>query len=148
MVLEIRILASNTVISSTKANEIILPTSTGQIGVLEGHARLITALDTGLLRMKLNGTWTPMILYGGVAQIDRNKVTVISTYIEEIIDFDLSEAKKNVAAARLALETAETSKARLDASMELKKASARLEAMNLLAPSQRKKEEKLNIESQ
>jgi F-type H+-transporting ATPase subunit epsilon len=38
---------------------------------------LITALDTGLLRIKLNEKWTPIILCGGLAEIDRNRVTVL-----------------------------------------------------------------------
>jgi F-type H+-transporting ATPase subunit epsilon len=42
------------VICSTTADEIVLPGLTGQVGVLDGHAALITALDTGLLRIKLN----------------------------------------------------------------------------------------------
>jgi F-type H+-transporting ATPase subunit epsilon len=41
------------VICSTTADEIVPPGLTGQVGVLDGHA-LITALDTGLLRIKLN----------------------------------------------------------------------------------------------
>jgi F0F1-type ATP synthase epsilon subunit len=41
--------------------------------VLDGHAA-ITA--TGLLR-KLNEKWTPIILCGGLAEIDRNRVTVL-----------------------------------------------------------------------
>jgi F-type H+-transporting ATPase subunit epsilon len=49
------------VICSTTADEIVLPGLTGQVGVLDGHAALITALDTGLLRIKLNEKWTPIM---------------------------------------------------------------------------------------
>ena len=49
------------------------------------------------------------------------------------MDVELSEATKELEKATLAVENAETSKARLDASLELKKATARLEAINYLS---------------
>jgi F0F1-type ATP synthase epsilon subunit len=62
--------------------------------VLDGHAALITALDTGL-RIKLNEKWTPIILCGGLAEIDRNRVTVLVNDVEELTNIELSEATKN-----------------------------------------------------
>ena len=133
MVLNIRVLTPDRVICSTTADEVVLPGLTGQIGVLEGHASLITALDTGLLRIKLDQKWTPIILCGGLAEIDRNRVTVLVNDVEELSEVELSKATKEVEKATLAIEEAETSKDRLDASVELKKASARLEAINYLS---------------
>lgn len=133
MVLNIRVLTPDRVICSTTADEVVLPGLTGQIGVLEGHAALITALDTGLLRIKLDQKWTPIILCGGLAEIDRNRVTVLVNDVEELVSIELSEATKELERATVAIETAETSKARLDASIELKKATARLEAINYLS---------------
>ena len=110
----------------------ILPGTTGQIGVLDGHATLITALDTGLLRIKLDQKWTPMILCGGFAEVDRNQVTVLVNDVEELVALDLTEVTKELEKATLAIENAETSKARLDASIELKKAAARVQAVSYL----------------
>jgi F-type H+-transporting ATPase subunit epsilon len=118
---------------STTADEVVLPGLTGQVGVLDGHAALITALDTGLLRIKSNEKWTPIILCGGLAEIDQNQVTVLVNDVEELTKIELNEATKELEKATLKVETAETSKSRLDASVELKKASARLEAINYLS---------------
>jgi F-type H+-transporting ATPase subunit epsilon len=123
MVMDIRVLTPDRVICSTTANEVILPGLTGQVGVLDGHTALITALDTGLLRIKLDEKWTPIILCGGLAEIDQNRVTVLVNDVEELTNVKLSEATKELEKATLAVETAETSKDRLDASVELKKAS-------------------------
>ena len=46
---------------------------------------------------------------------------------------ELSEAAKELEKATLAVENAETSKSILDASIELKKATARVEAINYLS---------------
>ena len=133
MVMNIRVLTPDRVICSTTADEVVLPGLTGQIGVLEGHAALITALDTGLLRIKLNEKWTPIILCGGLAEIDRDRVTVLVNDVEELTNVDLTEATQELEKATLAVENAQTSKARLDASVELRKATARLEAISYLS---------------
>jgi len=133
MVMNIRVLTPTRVICSTTADEVILPGLTGLVGVLDGHAALITALDTGLLRIKLNEKWTPIILCGGLAEIDRNRVTVLVNDVEELVAVELNEATTELEKATLAAENAETSKDRLDASIELKKAVARLEGMNYLS---------------
>ena len=133
MVMNIRVLTPDRVICSTTADEIILPGLTGQVGVLEDHAALITALDTGLLRIKLENKWTPIILCGGLAEIDRNRVTVLVNDVEELSVIELALATKEVEKATSAIEIAETEKERLDASVDLKKASARLEAMTYLS---------------
>jgi len=132
MIMKIRVLTPDRVICSTTADEVVLPGLTGQVGVLEGHAALITALDTGLLRIKFNEKWTPIILCGGLAEIDRNRVTVLVNDVEEIINIELNDATKDLEKATSAVENAKSSKARLDASVELKKATARLEATNYL----------------
>lgn len=133
MVLNIRVLTPDRVICSTTADEVVLPGLTGQVGVLEGHAALITALDTGLLRIKLDDKWTPIILCGGLAEVDQNRVTVLVNDVEELVSVELNEATEELEKATVAVENAETSKAKLDASIELKKATARVEAINYLS---------------
>ena len=133
MILNVRVLTPDRIICTTMADEVILPGLTGQVGVLNGHATLITALDTGLLRIKLEDKWTPIILCGGLAEIDRNRVTVLVNNVEELASVDLTAASKEVEKAMLAVENSEDSKARIDASEELKKANARLEGMNYLS---------------
>tara|TARA_Y100000385_G_scaffold291022_1_gene366750 strand:- start:2580 stop:2981 length:402 start_codon:yes stop_codon:yes gene_type:complete len=133
MVMNIRVLTPDRVICSTTADEVILPGLTGQVGVLDGHATLITALDTGLLRIKLADKWTPIILCGGLAEIDRNRVTVLVNDVEEFTSIELNEATQELEKITLEIENAETSKARLDAADELKKATARVEGINYLS---------------
>jgi F-type H+-transporting ATPase subunit epsilon len=135
MVLNIRVLTPDRIICTTAADEVVLPGLTGQVGVLNGHATLITALDTGLLRIKLENKWTPIILCGGLAEIDENRVTVLVNDVEEIGSVELSEATAELEQATLAVENAETSKAILDTTMNLKKATAKVEALNYVTKS-------------
>ena len=132
MVMNIRVLTPDRIICSTTADEVVLPGVTGQIGVLEGHASLITALDTGLLRIKLDQKWTPIIFCGGLADIDRNQVTVLVNDVEELISLELDQVRAELEKATKAVQEAETSKIRLEATIDLKKAAARLEAVTYL----------------
>lgn len=133
MVMNIEVIIPTRIISNLKADEIVLPGLTGQIGVLSGHASLITALDTGLLRIKFDQKWTPIILCGGLAEIKSDKITVLANDVEELVRIELSEATQKLEDIASSIENAQTSKDRLDASIELKKAMARLEAVNYLS---------------
>jgi F0F1-type ATP synthase epsilon subunit len=44
----------------------------------------------------LNEKWTPIILCGGLAEIDRNRVTVLVNDVEELTNIELSEATKEL----------------------------------------------------
>jgi len=133
MIMNIEVIIPNRIICKIKADEVVLPGLTGQIGILTGHAALITALDTGLLRIKLNETWTPIILSGGLAEINKDYIIVLANDVEELIDIELNDATEKLENVALSIENAKTSKEKLDASIELKKAMARLEAINYLS---------------
>ena len=133
MVMTIEVLIPNRLVCKINADEIILPGLTGQVGILSGHAALITALDTGLLRIKLDKKWTPIIVCGGLAEVDKDYITVLANDVEELVEVELNEATKKLENITATLENAETGKERLDASIELKKALARVQAANYLS---------------
>lgn len=133
MVIKVRVLTPDRVICSTTTTEVILPGLTGQVGVLDGHAALVTALDTGLLRIKFEEKWTPIIVCGGIAEVDRNRVTVLANDVEEILDLDLSTATKQLEELVSDVENIDESKNRLDTLEEIKKAAARVEGIKCLS---------------
>lgn len=61
------------------AKEIILPTLTGQMGVLTNHIPLLTGLDTGLImiRKPSSNDWIYVVVMGGFALVNDNKVTIL-----------------------------------------------------------------------
>jgi F-type H+-transporting ATPase subunit epsilon len=132
MTVKIRVITPDRIVCSTKAEEIILPGITGQIGILDGHAALITALDIGVLRIKTDQKWTPMILFGGFAEVNKNRITILVNDVEETSSLKLDEATTALENATLAVENAETSSDKIEAAALLKKASARVQAVNLL----------------
>mgnify|MGYP005664987219 CR=1 FL=1 len=51
MTLNVRVIAPDEKIWDSEAQEIILPSTTGQLGILGGHAPLLTALDLSLIHI-------------------------------------------------------------------------------------------------
>ena len=132
MILNIRVLTPDKIICSTIAKKIILPGLTGEIGILENHAALITALDIGLLRIKSKDKWIPIILCGGLAEVDRNQVTILANDIQELTNINFKKATKNLEEAILIFNNAKSEKIKLDAAIEVKKATVYLEAIKYL----------------
>lgn len=132
MVIDVKVLTPGRVICTTIADVVVLPGLTGQIGVLNGHVALIASLDTGLLRIKLDQKWTPIIVCGGLVEVCNDCVTVLVNDVEELFTVDLNEATNELKRATAAIESIEDSKDRIEASIELKKAVARVEAVDYL----------------
>ncbi len=51
MSISLKVLAPNKNVYQGEAEEVILPSTTGQLGVLPGHISLVTAIDIGVLRL-------------------------------------------------------------------------------------------------
>jgi F-type H+-transporting ATPase subunit epsilon len=133
MTINIRVITPDRIVCSTSAEEIILPSTTGQLGILDGHAPLITALDIGVLRIKMDQKWTPMILFGGFAEVDQDQITILVNDVEEAASLKLDEVTIALEKATLAVEEADTNREKIEASQNLKKASARVQAATFLS---------------
>jgi F0F1-type ATP synthase epsilon subunit len=70
----------------------------------------------------------------GVAEVDRNRVTVLASDVEEFTDLELSQATKQLEEAFSSVEKAKTeNKGLLEAFNELEKANARVEGFTYLS---------------
>jgi F-type H+-transporting ATPase subunit epsilon len=132
MALKISVIAPDKVVWSTPAEEVVLPSTTGQLGILNDHAPLISALEIGVLRVKLEDNWKPIILLGGFAEVEDNVVTILVNGVEEVTEGDLAEAKNELEKTSIELENAQTDKEKIEASQKLKKVSARVQALTFL----------------
>mmetsp|Transcript_14470 Transcript_14470/g.34175 ORF Transcript_14470/g.34175 Transcript_14470/m.34175 type:complete len:189 (-) Transcript_14470:121-687(-) len=109
-------------------SEAILPSASGQLGVLANHAPMMTALDIGVLRYKKEGKWTPLVINGGFANVDSNQLVLLVNEMESAEDISVDEARKGLEEATEELEKAESKSEKLEATTNVKKASARLQA--------------------
>nr|YP_009548237.1 ATP synthase CF1 epsilon subunit [Onychium japonicum]AYW14783.1 ATP synthase CF1 epsilon subunit [Onychium japonicum] len=128
MLLSLRVMAPNRIVWNSEVWEIVLSTSSGQIGILPNHAPLLTALDMGVSKIRNDGQWSAMALMGGFAMIDNNRVTILVNEAERANEIDPAEAQRNFQTAKAELAKAEGKKRIIEANLAFKRAKARLEA--------------------
>lgn len=129
MSLNICVIAPDGLILDTTVDEVVLPSLTGQLGILIGHAPLITALEIGLLRTKVGSLWTPFIVLGGFAVVKNNDVIVLISGVEEIKKIEYKEAEALLDEAKKNFLIAKTTKEKIAASQYIKIAASRLQAL-------------------
>lgn len=131
MPLTVRVIAPDKTVWDSAAEEVILPSTTGQLGILSGHAPLLTALETGVLRVRSDKNWVPIAVMGGFAEVEKNEVTVLVNGAERGESIDLDAAKTAYAEAEEKFAKADQGDSRQDklqATQALKRARARLQA--------------------
>lgn len=129
MTLNIRVIAPDRTVWDAAAEEVILPSSTGQLGILTGHIPLLTALDIGVMRVRIDKDWIPIVLLGGFAEVENNKITILVNGAEEASDIDAEIAQKNLEEASALFADATSNKAKIEATQNIRKAKARLQAI-------------------
>ncbi|THU64431.1 hypothetical protein C4D60_Mb01t26380 [Musa balbisiana] len=132
MTLNLCVLTPNRIIWDSEVKEIILSTNSGQIGVLPNHAPIATAVDIGLLRIRLNNDqWLTVALMGGFARIDNNEITILGNDAEISTDIDPQEAQQALEIAEANLSRAEGKRQAIEANLALRRARTRVEAVNM-----------------
>jgi F-type H+-transporting ATPase subunit epsilon len=130
MALTVRVIAPDKTVWDSDAEEVILPSTTGQLGILPGHAPLLTALDTGVMRVRANKDWVAIALMGGFAEVEANEVTILVNAAErgDTIDREAARVAYSEAEARLNKVDASNRQQQIQATQALKRARARLQA--------------------
>ena len=129
MNLNVRVITPDKVVWDAMVEELILPSSTGQLGILQDHAPLLTALDIGVMRLKTESSWTSIVLMEGFAEVEDNKVTILCNGAEEGSTIELKTAQEELEKVTLLVDEATTKKEKIEATIELRKAKARLQAV-------------------
>nr|UPY84269.1 CF1 subunit epsilon [Gephyrocapsa oceanica] len=129
MSLNVRVITPDRIVWDANAEELILPSSTGQLGILTDHAPLLTALDIGVMRLKTGGNWISFVLMEGFAEVEDNKITILCNGAEEGTSIDASTAQAALEKVTLLVDEAATKKEKIEATIELRKAKARLQAV-------------------
>lgn len=87
---------------SDEVDGVVIPGSEGELGVLEGHAPLVTTLLPGELRYSKGGEEESLAVGEGVVEITRDRVAVLTDLAVSTSDIDeaaVEEALKRAEAA-------------------------------------------------
>ncbi|MGF1481515.1 MAG: ATP synthase F1 subunit epsilon [Cyanophyceae cyanobacterium] len=131
MALTVRVITPDRTVWDDDAEEIILPSTTGQLGILSGHAPLLTALDVGVMRVRPGKEWKAIALMGGFAEIENDEVKVLVNGAQLGDNINKEEAQSQFEEAQKRVSEAQSSDNRqqqIQAAQALKRARAHLQA--------------------
>lgn len=94
MPIKVEIVTPERLLVSQEADMVVLPGEAGQMGVMGGHAPLMTTLITGEIVLHLPEQ-EPEVLFvnGGIAEVRPDLVTVLADVAERGDDIDIQRAE-------------------------------------------------------
>lgn len=113
---------------SVETESVVVPASTGYLGVLVNHAPLVTSLGIGVLKYKEKGEEKKVAICGGFLEIRDNKVSVMADTAECSNEIDVERAKRAEERARKRLREKSKDIDVFRAELALRRAIARQEA--------------------
>ena len=124
--MRLEIVTAERVVYSEDVSILVAPGSDGELGILPGHAPLLTTLDPGEIRVSKGGQDSYMAVSGGFLEVIGNRVTILADTAEQAdeIDAERAEAALRRAEERAASATSDMDLERALASM--RRSSARL----------------------
>lgn len=130
MSLTVRVISPDKTVWDAEVEEVILPSTTGQLGILSGHAPLMTALDIGVMRVRPEKSWEAIAVMGGFAEIENDEVTILVRGAErgDAIDQETAQTEFEQAQANMSSVSDDDRRAVLQAKQTLRRARARLQA--------------------
>jgi len=105
--LTLEIFTPDAKVLSTEANQVVLPTDSGETGILTGHIPLVTKIVAGELKIMKDGVTEFIAVDYGFAKVLGNTISVLTEAAVDVKEIDLGEVESAQARAEEALRQAE-----------------------------------------
>lgn len=80
--LRVAVISPERTLYDGEATQVIAPAFDGEVGILTGHAPMMTLLGRGTLRVDRDGTEQQFTVAGGFLQVVDNQVRVVTEHAE------------------------------------------------------------------
>lgn len=104
--LTLEIITPDDKVLNTQAEQVVLPTESGETGILSGHMPMVTKVVAGELRLINKGKVESIAVDHGFAKILGDTVSVLTEAAIDVKEIDLSEVEAAQARAEEALHVA------------------------------------------
>ncbi len=104
MPLQLEVVTPERLAYSDEVDEVLVPGSDGELGILPHHAPLVATLGAGELRILKSGEWETFAVMGGFVQVRPDKVVVLAETADLASEIDLERARAARQEAERALE--------------------------------------------
>src|SRR5215472_7903354 len=125
---ELEIVTPEKLVVRDTADEVQIPGRNGYIGVLPGHAPLITELGAGEISYRSSGQLHRYSMAWGFAEVLPDRVTVLAETVERADEIDVPRAQQSLAKAEEFLKLARSETEVALATDKIRRAEVRLEA--------------------
>ena len=131
MTIRCEIVSQDRIVYQNDVDMVVLPGSSGQMGILPHHSPLLTVLNFGIITVRVNGSEENFTVAGGIAEVQPDQVTVLADAAENVKEIDEERALKaqQRAEERLKETIAEDTDRYLKTMTALKKSNLRLQAV-------------------
>jgi F-type H+-transporting ATPase subunit epsilon len=131
--LNLEIVTPEKKVLSEAVDAVTIPTASGEIGILQNHAPLISSLKAGVLSYTKSGATQRMVIAGGFVEVSQNNVSILSDIAETVEEINVENARaerdsaeRELGAWKGSIEDAEAERERLEiAQARLQLSSAR-----------------------
>ena len=106
--LQLEIVTPEKLVVRDTADEIQIPGRNGYIGVLPGHAPLITELGAGEISYRSSGQLHRFSMAWGFAEILPDRVTILAETVEPADEINLKRAQESLSKAEESLKSAQS----------------------------------------
>lgn len=106
MALKLIVVTPERKVVDTDVDQVELPGQLGYLGILPGHAPLISLLTTGVLTYKSAAGEKSLALSAGFVEVANDAVSVLADLAEEPAEIDVPSAESDRARAEEELKTA------------------------------------------
>lgn len=103
-----------------QVEQVDLPGAEGDLGVLAGHAPIVTLLRPGLVTASSGTERLTFVVLDGIAEFSSEKLTILAEFASHVADFDVAELRARISEMEEGL-------AGMPVSEELDRAVARLD---------------------
>ncbi|MEJ1969908.1 MAG: F0F1 ATP synthase subunit epsilon [Rhizomicrobium sp.] len=105
---------------SDDADMVTIPATEGYMGVMAGHAPVVTTLRPGMIDVLKDGLDTKYFIRGGFAEVNAAKVTVLAEEAIPMTEMDLAVLDQRIRDAEedLIAASGETERARLNETID------------------------------
>ncbi len=107
MSIKLEIVTPEEKVYSETVDSVVLPTSSGEVGILPGHIPLITEILAGELAVTKEGDLDLLAVDNGFAEVIGDTVSVLTEAAVDIEDIDLASVEEARRRAEEALKAAE-----------------------------------------
>jgi len=105
--LTLEIITPDAKVLSAEANQVVLPTESGETGILTGHIPMVTKIVAGELKVITESGTESIAVDHGFAKVLGNTISVLTEAAVDVKEIDLSEVESAQAKALEALAQAE-----------------------------------------